>query len=149
MKIQASEILKINRHYKKIMSKTPFTKWCYETLIQIVFLYDFPVDKTYLFKDEKGNVWAELAPTYLKIYPRYAWNGCSPKGMFFGTMIGTPDFKETMLASLVHDVLTQFDKKGKIIPRKEQDRIFKFILKSVNFKLRGIYYTGARIGSLT
>lgn len=148
MKVYPPDTLKLGRHYKKILTKKIFSKWCYQTLIQITFVYNFPVEKTFLFKDEKGVIWAELSPTYLKIYPRYAWNGCSPKGVFFGICLGTPDFNKTMLASLIHDILTQFDPKGKIIPRKTQDRIFKEILTFSKFKLRGLYYSGARVGSI-
>lgn len=59
-----------------------------------------------------GKVIAEIKNGFLIIYAGYAWNGCSPKRYVgwppFGMWVGTPDFEETIMASLGHDVLFQF-----------------------------------------
>ena len=60
----------------------------------------------------KGKLIAEIKDGWLHVYAGYAWNGCSPKRYVgwppIGAWVGTPDFKETILASLGHDVLFQF-----------------------------------------
>jgi hypothetical protein len=59
-----------------------------------------------------GKKIARILDGWLSIFEGYAWNGCSPKRYIgwhpFGKWIGTPDFPETRLASLGHDVLFQF-----------------------------------------
>jgi hypothetical protein len=59
-----------------------------------------------------GKLVALILDGKLFIYPGYAWNGCSPKRYIgwppIGAWVGTPDFPETRMASLGHDVLFQF-----------------------------------------
>ena len=58
--------------------------------------------------DGNGVTWAKVTPTSITILKNYAWNGCSPKAAFCRRFWGTPDFENTRLASMVHDVLYQF-----------------------------------------
>jgi hypothetical protein len=58
------------------------------------------------------NLIAEIRHGWLLIHRGYAWNGCSPKRYIgfppVGAWVGTPDFPQTIFASLGHDVLFQF-----------------------------------------
>jgi hypothetical protein len=59
-----------------------------------------------------GKIVAEIKKGSLYVSKGYAWNGCSPKRYIgwppVGMWVGTPDFKESLAASLGHDVLFQF-----------------------------------------
>jgi len=84
----------------------------------------------------------------------FAWDGCSPKivlgnGQF---VVGTPDgykdssmeFPITWKASLIHDAFYQY---LHVIPfhKKEVDKIFRDLLKQVEFDLWWVYYMAVRI----
>jgi hypothetical protein len=76
----------------------------------------------------------------------YAWDGCSPKGVFLDIIWGTPDGKLdwnteapiTYYASLIHDALYQY-KADIPISRKEADVIFLLNLRKAKFKLASLY----------
>jgi hypothetical protein len=81
----------------------------------------------------------------------YAWDGCTPKWNVFDLfLLGTPDGRTivntekpiTYHASLVHDVLCQFQKDIGI-SRKEADRLFLMYLG--DFELRYLYYFAVRV----
>jgi len=102
-----------------------------------------------VFKDCKNKERLTLYPYAIKIHADYAWDGCSPKLSLMGRWIGTPDFKPTILASLVHDALIQFHLKPNFPLNREQcDVIFGEILNEQEFALSGVYYLGVQIGSL-
>ncbi len=81
----------------------------------------------------------------------YAWDGCSPKGVFLDIIWGTPDGKLdwhteapiTYYASMIHDVLYQYKA---VIPisRKETDIIFLLNLKKAKFLLANLYGIAVR-----
>lgn len=102
-----------------------------------------------IFKDSKNQELLTLYPYAIKIHSGYAWDGCTPKLNLMGKWIGVPDFKPTILASLVHDALIQFHLKPNFPLNREQcDMIFKEILNEQDFALSGLYYFGVQIGSL-
>jgi hypothetical protein len=98
----------------------------------------------------------------------YAWNGCSPKFIVKGVVIGTPegrtyidpkarglgflqyvpnDYKpSTWLPTLIHDVCYQFalelEEAG--ITRKQVDRQFLLDLQEYKFEASSIYYYAVR-----
>ena len=103
------------------------------------------------------NHWLEIEPdgkiTVLASKGNgYAWDGCSPKGLFLDVIWGTPDGKLiyrtekpiTYFASMIHDVLYQYKEK---IPlsRKDTDVIFKINLQKDRFKLSVLYYMAVRL----
>ena len=61
----------------------------------------------------------------------YSWDGCT----------FAPDFKETYTASLIHDVLYQFN----IVDREKADLVFYEILKQNGFRFAKIYYFAVRL----
>lgn len=102
------------------------------------------------FYDKKGREWLYMDDYHMIIHNHYYWDGCTPKKHtpIFG-WVGTPDTEKTILASLIHDVLCQFqDTKHMPLSRYQIDNIFKFILKEKKFILSDVYYIGVRIGSL-
>jgi hypothetical protein len=101
-----------------------------------------------------NNDWvATTGSGQMVINAGYAWNGCNPSLSVLDLFwIGTPEGivgpdtagkPITYQASLVHDVLIQFN----VIPRKEADRIFYKLLKQANFKLAWLYYGVVRVVS--
>jgi hypothetical protein len=107
------------------------------------------------FHDEKGRCWLELDGRGVLIRKGYATDGCTPKINLFGWIVGTPDgpiqkdgYPQTYWASLVHDVLTQFQHDKKMIyNRKEMDDIFYYMLKECNWPYAKLYYYAVRIYS--
>lgn len=93
------------------------------------------------FFDKDHRKWMTIDGDIIIIYKGYSWNGCSPKRCIFGKWIGTPDWKETRLASLVHDALCQFFSCNHfLMTKRDVDLIFYHIMNMSNFKLRDIYY---------
>lgn len=76
-----------------------------------------------------GKVRAVLNDDILTILSGYAWDGC--------TM--APDFAETMIASLLHDLLFQFGALD-LWTFSESNEIFFIQLKQEKFKLALVYY---------
>lgn len=103
------------------------------------------------FYDKNGREWLYIDDHHFIIHNHYAWDGCTPKKHIpiFG-WVGTPDTEKTILASLIHDVLCQFqDTEHMPLSRYQIDNIFKNILKDKKFIFHDIYYMGVRIGALT
>lgn len=81
----------------------------------------------------------------------YAWDGCSPKGILWDLVLGTPDGKLdyltekpiTYYASLVHDFFYQF-KQEVPLSRKTVDRLFRDILRDSGFAWWWVYYIAVR-----
>lgn len=95
------------------------------------------------FRDDKGKEWARLEDAALMIRAGYSWDGCSPKLAVAGRWVGTPDFPETRMASLVHDVGYQFLHLPCFpFDRHEIDGMFREIMRRRGFKL-GVVYFGA------
>ena len=97
------------------------------------------------FHDRDGKVWMTIDRFGILIEEGYAWNGCSPKRWVwpFG-WCGTPDFKSTILASLVHDALYQFACTEHFpLHRSEVDAIFYHIIVMSGDEDIGSIYHGA------
>lgn len=64
------------------------------------------------FIGSDGRVWASIINGCLTVKAEYSWNGCNPKTYVgigrLGKWVGTPDFPQTIMASLYHDVFFQF-----------------------------------------
>jgi len=96
-----------------------------------------------VFRDTHGTQWAQIHEGHIHIAVGYAWNGCSPKRYIgfppIGKWFGTPDFDDTIIASLVHDVLFQFAEVGKY---SFDDANYQFIciMEDANFKLADHYF---------
>lgn len=88
-----------------------------------------------------GRVAGHMRRGVLYIRKGYRWDGCSPKFMIFGKIIGTPDFEKTKDASLVHDFLIEYCKHHSL-SRKKIDVIFCKMLAEKSFSLRFFYATG-------
>ena len=102
------------------------------------------------FFDKKGTEWLYMDHSCFIIKKGYAWDGCTPKRYLpILGWIGVPDFKKTLLASVIHDVLCQFqDTEHFPLSRFEIDNIFKIILERQKFLLSFLYYVGVRFGSI-
>jgi len=106
-----------------------------------------PKGNILLFMDNSNRVWMEITSNIITISNNYAWNGCSPK-KWNGIWWGTPDFEDTIMASLVHDCLLQFlNTKHFPFSRLDCDNIFKHILQKNDFCLDELYYLGVRVAS--
>ena len=99
------------------------------------------------FRDSKGKCWAWILDGYIYIAAGYYWNGCSPKYYIgsdkFGFWVGTPDFEESITASLVHDVLFQFSYLGKFT-MEDANMMFYSIMEEEKFLLAEIYFTAVQ-----
>jgi hypothetical protein len=91
-----------------------------------------------------SNDWVVIKNGHVVIRKGYAWDGCSPKFGVFGLFnIGVPDGALrlgkpwTYYASVVHDVLCQFEEIP--ITKKQSVDAFDFLLKECNWPLRRVY----------
>lgn len=101
-----------------------------------------------LFKDKLDRVWMVINHNEIIISKNYAWDGCTPK-KWWGMWWGTPDFKKTIIASLIHDSLIQFSNCDHFpFTRDEIDQVFRNILSGGNFTFTPIYYLGVKVGSM-
>lgn len=95
------------------------------------------------FLDGKGRAWAQIKNGYIIIAIGYAWNGSSPKHYIgfppIGKWIGTPDFDDTIIPSLVHDVLFQFAEVGKYTFH-DANYQFLTLMEDREFRLAQHYY---------
>jgi hypothetical protein len=139
-------------HYREYTPKEGGYRYRFIVIqdIELKFIHPLvPTGHKIEFKDAKGRVWMTITSHKIVVSKNYAWDGCTPK-KWWGIWWGTPDFKDTIFASLIHDVLLQFQHtKHSPFNRYEIDQIFKYILKENDFILTGVYYMGVRIGSMT
>jgi hypothetical protein len=106
----------------------------------------------YDFFDQSGNLRMSFVGKYIIIRKGYAWDGSSPKVCIFGKFIGTPDFKETMVGTCVHDALYQFLHTPCLkLKRLECDNLFEEILLDQGFgKMSYVYsYSVKLLAGLT
>lgn len=136
--------------YRKLLPVTEGNrKYRFRTINEISKKLIGPISKhpTVYFRDGKGKCWAWVLDGYIHISAGYAWNGCSPKKYIgsdrFGFWVGTPDFKETILASLIHDVLFQFSFLGKYT-MEEANMMFYSIMEEEEFPLAEIYFAAVQ-----
>ena len=78
-----------------------------------------------------SNEWVQICNGFVTVKRGYSWDGCT----------FAPDFKETYTASLIHDVLYQFN----IVDREKADLVFYEILKQNGFRFAKIYYFAVRL----
>ena len=138
-------------HYRRMTPIEGKNKYRFVTLEDTV-LYSveniIPLGQEILFVDDKDQVWMEIHHYSITVCANYAWNGCSPK-IWCGVWLGTPDFQDTIIASLFHDAFCQFSDTDHFpFNRLICDNIFKNILELNDFLLSDIYYMGVRVGSL-
>ena len=147
MKITQNTILEKGFHYKALPADS--RKYRFELLRMAEIHLDKPLPLAAPLRlvDKLGRHWGTAYQTKIKIYPRYQWDGCSPKFILFKKFFGTPDFQTTILASLVHDFLGQSDRCGHYVPRAVQDALFRNILSQSGFPLSWGYFGGTKIGS--
>lgn len=110
------------------------------------------IAKPVLFSDERGTAWLMIDEDgVMTIAAGYSHDGCSPKYVIRGRVVGIPDGKvcpfcqlpETYYASLVHDVLCQFAEHPDMPwPRAEIDEIFHDVMRRDKFKWAGQYNWG-------
>jgi hypothetical protein len=140
----------IGVEYRELPPKDGKYKYKFVTIkdIEIVFINSIiPKGYSISFLDCNGKVWMKMTSHTVIISKDYAWNGCSPK-KWWGIWWGTPDFEDTIIASLVHDCLLQFSNtKHFPFSRIQCDNIFKNILHKNQFELEELFYIGVRIGS--
>lgn len=122
--------------------------------------------KFYLYKDFKfqiSYVSVEVISFYYKqreimrwegntitIFRGYSWNGCSPKIKIGRRWFGTPDFKQTLEASLIHDAFCQFLHTTHFpLTRSQVDVYFLQTLLANKFKLSTLYYNSVRLFAAT
>lgn len=103
------------------------------------------------FKDANGRTWMIIDGNKIIVKRGYAWNGCSPKWVMFGRWCGTPDYPETILASMVHDALVQFFLTNhNPYSKVEVDLIFYHLMMHKNFKFANQYhYAVQKFGNYT
>lgn len=110
-----------------------------------------PIDKPVMLFD-RGKMWLMIdIAGVMTIAAGYSWDGCSPKYLIAGRIWGTPDGKidpvtklpATYYASLVHDVLCQFEGHPDMPwSREEIDLIFYEVLQRDQFEYADLYYWG-------
>lgn len=136
--------------YKECSPTEGGYKYRFVTLSKISFQFTHPLiprGQVLSFKDDQGRIWMTMKSHTITISKNYAWDGCTPK-KWWGFWWGSPDFESTALASLLHDILIQFQHtKHFPFSRYEIDQYFKYILNSEYFILTNVYYLGVRIGS--
>lgn len=140
-------------HYRELSPKEGREKYKYITLEPITLCFKnrrlVPRDVKLQFNKIGGPKLMVINPYSITIFPGYMWNGCSPKLLLFKHWFGTPDFKETIIASLFHDALRQFESTAHFpFSRVTQDTIFFTILKEQNFKFATLYLFGVNVGSV-
>jgi hypothetical protein len=116
--------------------------------------YPFLLNKDINFKgyDRFKQLLVSICAGSVTVKAGYSWDGCSVKVAQIGPVyIGTPDgFKnQTKYASLIHDVLYQFNKEinaenNNLLEREEVDYIFYDQLKKVGWPFARIYYFAVR-----
>jgi hypothetical protein len=98
------------------------------------------------FLDQNQKVRMTVNGDVITIFNNYTWDGCSPKYSVGGYWVGTPDYPETVIASLVHDSLCQFlSCKCLKVDKKTIDYIFYGIMRQNRFKLALTYYRAVLI----
>lgn len=140
----------LDENYSKLTPKQGHKRYRYVTKKDFEMKFKEPIipkNSTIHFMDNQDRIWAKIKHDTLIISKDYAWDGCTPKKWSLGIWWGTPDFKETILPSLVHDILCQFqDTEHFPFYRDYKHRLFKYMLEQQNFKLSELYFWGVEFG---
>lgn len=129
-------------------------KWIYKLPGNVLYHSGMTFKHNYIFKDKKPKPRMVITKDgRILIIKNYAWDGCTPKFLFWDLYFGTPEGAihedtlrpKTYFASLVHDALYQFYKKGRPYLLRDADRLFLKILEKYSFAPRIIYYLVVRI----
>ncbi len=128
-------------HFRRMRVSESDGKYRFETLRKIsVPINGFPVSPVAFFSN--GSEWFRITPYELAVPKGYAWNGSSPKQGYCilgkDIWLGTPDFRETILASLFHDALFQFSATKHFPFSLEQSNDIFFLLCG-KFRLANAY----------
>lgn len=139
-------------HYRELSPDEGKDKYRYTTLKPITTKWSgyCQPNITISFRDNNNHEWMRMTNEEFTIQPNYYWDGCTPKRHInpFG-WVGTPDFKQTVLASLIHDAFCQFaDTEHFPFSHETTNKIFYEILKRHNFKLSDLYYSGVSLWTL-
>lgn len=151
MELKSLPEFKRGVHFKELTPEEGDLTYRYVTLEPVTICFKrclIPRGKKIQFNDISGKKWMVITPFTITIFPNYAWDGCTPKWVLHGRWVGVPDFKETILASLVHDALIQFEStKHFPFTRETRDAIFYHILDIQDFKYKTLYTLGVNFGS--
>jgi len=113
-----------------------------------------PLDDDYAFVDRTQKLRLVLKKSgMITVTEGYAWDGCSPKFCMVDILFGTPDgvidstthLPKTYHASLVHDALYQFLRKGLPFNRAQADNIFLRLMWERGFAPRSLYWLAVRL----
>lgn len=128
-------------------------KWIYvlDADVEINLSSYLPKDiaHDYAFEDSTGQRRLEIfADGTVRVLKNYAWDGCSPKFVWWDVLIGIPDGApnhttkrpKTYFASLFHDAMYQFMDEGSPITKAAADRIFLHLLTRDAFAPRHLYF---------
>jgi len=129
-------------------------QWLYR--LEKNYAWDSPlrVSEDLVFQDDKNKVRLIIeANGKLTVMKGYTWNGCSPKFCLLDLCMGTPDGvvyektgrPKTYYASLVHDALYQFLRKGTPIKRRKADKCFLLLMGKSEFLWRYVYWVAVRL----
>lgn len=121
----------------------------FQTLRHIRFRIDgiVPGRSVITFHDANGRQWLQLDQYGALVSEDYAWNGCSPKRWLpLVGWVGTPDFPETLAASLIHDALYQFHATRHFpLHRSDCDQVFHDLIAALGApRIAATYFSAVR-----
>lgn len=145
MRIKAPKLIE-GVHYTRLSVKEGHGKYRFKTLVPITYqvLGLSPKFRTRSFLVAYKE-WLCVTSDTITIAAGYAWNGNSWKkgSRVFGkdVWLGTPDFEQTIAASLVHDAIYQFSDLLDIpFTREQSDLFYRDICRQNDFVLAPVYY---------
>lgn len=135
-----------DKQFRELSPKEGNNKYRFVTLRPIIVKwsgYCSPNSKI-SFRGKNDREWLFMDSEHFIIMKDYAWDGCTPKKHLpLVGWIGTPDFEETILASLIHDAFCQFMGTPHFpFGSYTNNKIFQEILKKNHFKFADLYYFG-------
>lgn len=123
--------------------------WLYKLDKDYTYQSEYEWDNDMEFLDRDGVLRMRLSRDgQITILKGYCWDGCTPKFCVMDILVGTPEGAvhgqtgkpKTWDASLVHDALCQFRKKGVPLSRSKIDGIMLDLLREREFSLAYVYY---------
>lgn len=149
MKIENLPPFVLGKHYRELSTAEGNRKYRFRTEYTTRLKLKHLVHETEIlcFYCGAGREWMRIDQYGIRIAEGYAWNGCTPKyGARILGWVGTPDFEDTILASLIHDALYQFHgTKHFPFSRAQCDEIFRQIVElSGSPKIASLYHWAVR-----